>query len=244
MKFPHFLRMSAAETIYNRGIAEGVWEEETLKSKIRLVARFRGTQDVAHGKSLLLRHILLGITVPQTLVMKSPLAICVCRMTEPSRCCLFFANAWDFQPDNRPKMPFHVCPSITITGRKEIPLHMKKKNTYDPERRTYFVHARMNEEEWQTFLAQVESLGITQSEFIRQAVTTAAVKVTVQPVYDSEVLDEIAAQCGKIGSNINQIARHLNENNPIEARLIKECRHGIAEISDIKKTLEKLDGGI
>lgn len=86
---------------------------------------------------------------------------------------------------------------------------MKKKEAYRPELRNYVAHARMNEEEWKLFNSQAKKLGLSQSEFIRQAVFTAKVNVIVRPVYDSAVLDKIAAEYGKIGSNINQIARHL-----------------------------------
>lgn len=119
---------------------------------------------------------------------------------------------------------------------------MKRKAKYDPEVRTHNVHARLNEEEWRRFLSQAENLGITQAEFIRQAILKAKVNVTVHPVYSSDKLDEIAAHCGKVGSNINQIAHHLNAGNPLEARLLKECRYCIAEISEIKARLEELDG--
>lgn len=59
---------------------------------------------------------------------------------------------------------------------------MKRKATYQPERRTHIAHARMNDEEWAQFLSQLEKLGLSQSDFIRQAIATAQVKVTVQPV--------------------------------------------------------------
>ena len=71
-------------------------------------------------------------------------------------------------------------------------------------------------------MSQLQKLGVSQSDFIRQAITTA--------------------QCGKIGSNINQIAHWLNGGNPMEARLLKECRHGLADLSRIKQELEKLAG--
>ena len=87
---------------------------------------------------------------------------------------------------------------------------MKKKVTYDPERRTHIAHARMNDDEWTLFMSQLDQLGLSQSEFIRQAIFTAKVNVTVQPVFQSDTLDEIAAQYGKIGSNLNQIAHYLN----------------------------------
>ena len=80
---------------------------------------------------------------------------------------------------------------------------MKKKVTHNPEPRTHIAHARLNDEEWEQFMSQLQKLGVSQSDFIRQAITTAQINVTVQPVCNSDTLDEIAAQCGKIGSNIN-----------------------------------------
>ena len=62
---------------------------------------------------------------------------------------------------------------------------MKKKATYDPERRTHIAHARMNDDEWTLFMSQLDQLGLSQSEFIRQAIFTAKVNVTVQPVFQS-----------------------------------------------------------
>ena len=78
-------------------------------------------------------------------------------------------------------------------------------------------------------MSQLQKLGVSQSDFIRQAITTAQINVTVQPVCNSDTLDEIAAQCG-------------NGGNPMEARLLKECRHGLADLSRIKQELEKLAG--
>ncbi|MDO5408954.1 MAG: plasmid mobilization relaxosome protein MobC [Lachnospiraceae bacterium] len=119
---------------------------------------------------------------------------------------------------------------------------MKRKATYQPERRTHIAHARMNDAEWEQFLSQLEKLGVSQSDFIRQAILTAQVKVTVQPIYNSEVLDEIAAQYGKIGSNLNQIAHHLNAGNPLTARLMKDINHCLADLSGLKQKLENLAG--
>lgn len=119
---------------------------------------------------------------------------------------------------------------------------MKRKATYQPERRTHIAHARMNDEEWTQFLSQLEKLGLSQSDFIRQAIATAQVKVTVQPVYKSEVLDEIAAQYGKIGSNLNQIAHHLNADNPMTARMMKDLNHCLADLAVLKQKLETLAG--
>ena len=83
---------------------------------------------------------------------------------------------------------------------------MKKKATYHPEHRTHVITVRMNEDEWQMFQQRLQDSGMMQSDFVRQAVATAKVDVHIHSVYDSEVLDQIAAELGKIGSNMNQIA--------------------------------------
>ena len=120
---------------------------------------------------------------------------------------------------------------------------MKKKATYDPEIRSHVITVRMNEEEWTAFQSQRKKLGeLSQSDFIRQAVTTAQVKVTVRPVFDSEKLDQMIAECGKIGSNINQIARHLNEGNPFTAQLQKNLNHCLADLSQLKRKIEEMAG--
>lgn len=119
---------------------------------------------------------------------------------------------------------------------------MKKKPKYDPARRTHIAHARMNDEEWLQFMTQLEKLGVSQSDFIRQAIFTAQVNVTVQPVFSSDTLDEIAAQYGKIGSNLNQIAHYLNGGNPMQANTLKGIHHCLADLQSLKQKIEVLAG--
>lgn len=122
------------------------------------------------------------------------------------------------------------------------PFNMKKKVKYNPENRNYMVHARLNDMEWVQFMSQLEKLGLSQSDFIRQAIFTAKVNVTVQPVFNSEKLDEIAMQYGKIGSNLNQIAHYLNAGNPMQAKLMREVNHYLAGMQSLKQKVEELAG--
>lgn len=71
---------------------------------------------------------------------------------------------------------------------------------------------------------------------------TAKVNVMVQPVFNSEKLDEIAMQYGKIGSNLNQNAHHLNAGNPMQAKLIREINHCLADMQSLKQSVEELAG--
>lgn len=58
----------------------------------------------------------------------------------------------------------------------------------------------------------------------------------------SDMLDEISAQYGKIGSNLNQIAHYLNRGNPMQARQMREISHCIADLSMLKQKIEELAG--
>lgn len=82
---------------------------------------------------------------------------------------------------------------------------MKKKATYHPEHRTHVITVRMNEDEWQMFQQRLQDSEMMQSDFVRQAIATAKVDVHIHPVYDSEVLDRIAAELGRSASNMNRL---------------------------------------
>ena len=90
---------------------------------------------------------------------------------------------------------------------------MRKK--YNTPHRSRVVKTRLSEDEYADFTARLAPYGISQSEFLRQAIR----RTTIRPViHVSAVNDELlsavgklAAEYGRIGGNLNQIARYLNE---------------------------------
>ena len=90
---------------------------------------------------------------------------------------------------------------------------MKKK--YNTPHRCHVVKTRMTEEEYADFTERLKHYDMSQSEFIRQAITRATIRpiVTVSPVNDEllSAVGRLTAEYGKIGGNLNQIARALNE---------------------------------
>ena len=69
----------------------------------------------------------------------------------------------------------------------------------------------MTEEEYADFTGRLEHYDISQAEFIRQAITRATIRpvVTISPVNDEllAAVGKLTAEYGKIGGNLNQIAR-------------------------------------
>ena len=90
---------------------------------------------------------------------------------------------------------------------------MKKK--YNTPHRCHVVKTRMTEEEYADFTERLKHYDMSQAEFIRQAITRATIRpiVTVSPVNDEllSAVGRLTAEYGKIGGNLNQIARALNE---------------------------------
>ena len=76
------------------------------------------------------------------------------------------------------------------------------------------------------------------ADAVRQAITGASVRpiITVHPVNDEllSALGKITAEYGKIGSNLNQIARSLNEYRTPYPQLAVELRNAATDLATLK----------
>ncbi len=106
---------------------------------------------------------------------------------------------------------------------------MKKYNT--PHRRRV-IKTRLTEEEYAEFSERVTLCKMSQAEFIRQALIKSSIRpvITVSPVNDEllSAVGKLTAEYGKIGGNLNQIARCLNEYGAPYNALSQEVRAAIA----------------
>ena len=117
---------------------------------------------------------------------------------------------------------------------------MKRYNT--PHRRRV-IKTRLTEEEYAEFSERVTLCQMSQSEYIRQALIKSRIRpvITVSPVNDEllSAVGKLTAEYGKIGGNLNQIARCLNEYGaPYNTN---EVRAAIAELAALKfEVLQKV----
>ena len=89
------------------------------------------------------------------------------------------------------------------------------RDRYNTPHRSRVVKTRMTEEEYAEFAQRLSACNMSQAEFIRKAITGAAIRpiITVSPVNDEllAAVGKLTAEYGRIGGNLNQIARYLNE---------------------------------
>ena len=116
---------------------------------------------------------------------------------------------------------------------------------YNTPHRSHVVKTRMTEEEYADFTGRLEHYDISQAEFIRQAITRATIRpiVTVSPVNDEllAAVGKLTAEYGKIGGNLNQIARTLNEWHSPYPAMAKELKDAAADLAALKfEVLQKV----
>ena len=113
---------------------------------------------------------------------------------------------------------------------------MRKR--YNTPHRSRVVKTRMTEEEYAEFAERLSAYNMSQAEFIRQAITGAAIRpiITVSPVNDEllAVVGKLTAEYGRIGNNLNQIARFLNEYGTPYNALSVEVRAAISDLAALK----------
>ena len=115
------------------------------------------------------------------------------------------------------------------------------KKTYNTPHRSRVVKTRMTEDEYAEFSEQLSLYGISQAEYIRQAIRGLPIHpiIKVSPVNDEllSAIGKLTAEYGKIGGNLNQIARSLNEYGAPYRELSADVRAAIGELHDLKYDL-------
>ena len=96
---------------------------------------------------------------------------------------------------------------------------MKRYNT---PHRSRVVKTRMTEEEYAEFAQRLSAYHMSQAEFIRQAITGAAIRpiITVSPINDEllAAVGKLTAEYGRIGGNLNQYRPTHRHCRPAEPR--------------------------
>ena len=121
---------------------------------------------------------------------------------------------------------------------------MRKR--YNTPHRSHVIKTRLSDEEYADFTKRLAPYGISQSEFLRQAIRRAAIRpvIHVSAVNDELLLavGKLTAEYGRIGGNLNPIARYLNEDGVPYNPLSGEVRAAISDLAVLKYEVLKKVG--
>ena len=106
----------------------------------------------------------------------------------------------------------------------------------------------LDDEEHADFLRHLEIYDMNQSEFIREAISGATIKPTIVATLVSDDLlaavGKLIAEYGRIGNNLDQIARHLNEWHSPYPAMAKELQSAVADLATLKfEVMKKVGDG-
>ena len=173
---------------------------------------------------------LVGECLPQTLLMR------LAPLKNPSKYFFgFFKNS----------SASHPVFLLLVRGHHAQKGGQPPMKRYNMPHRSRVVKTRLTDEEYADFTARLAPYGMSQSEFIRQAITRATIRpiVTVSPVNDEllAAVGKLTAEYGRIGGNLNQIARYLNEYGVPYNALSGEVRAAISDLAALKfEVLQKV----
>ena len=117
----------------------------------------------------------------------------------------------------------------------------RKKKEFPPVKER-FIGFRVTDELYGIIETEASQAKMSVSEYCRTLATNKRVAIRKEVVFDNPELLSALSNLGKIGSNLNQIARHLNEGNSIDATLRKELLQCITELRNIREEIKEMAG--
>ena len=104
------------------------------------------------------------------------------------------------------------------------------------------VHLRMSETEYEIFLERSTASNMTVSNFIRNALDRQNVIIKYEITADVPDIKKLIGELGKIGSNLNQIARYFNQGGIISSEMRKEIKKSLRDIYEMKYEVMRMAG--
>ena len=117
----------------------------------------------------------------------------------------------------------------------------RKKKEFPPVKER-FIGFRVTEDLYKVIETEASEAKMSVSEYCRSVATNKRIILKKEFVFDNPELLSALSNLGKIGSNLNQIARHLNEGGAMNLSLRKELLQCITELRAIRENVKEIAG--
>lgn len=101
---------------------------------------------------------------------------------------------------------------------------------------------RLTDTEYEIVSESAKAAHLPLAEYVRKQIMKQKVTAKYEIVADLPELKKLVAEFGKIGSNLNQIARHFNQGGIHSQEMRQAINRCIAEIYEMKYEVVKMAG--
>ena len=104
------------------------------------------------------------------------------------------------------------------------------------------VHFRLTETEYEILFERATASNMTVSDFIRNALDKQNVIIKYEITADVKEIKKLIGEFGKIGGNLNQIARYFNQGGIISSEMRTEIKKSLRDIYEMKYEVMRMAG--
>ena len=119
---------------------------------------------------------------------------------------------------------------------------MRKRKVRSEPQKERFVGVRFDQATYNKIEAAARAADLSVSEYIRRMVIKGKITIRQEVVAEVPMLKKLIAEFGKIGSNLNQIARHYNGGGVRSREMYERTQRAISELYAMKYEVEKMGG--
>ena len=106
----------------------------------------------------------------------------------------------------------------------------------------HFVAVRLSDIEIELLDQNASILGVSRSEYLRKLLIEKEICNRIEIVADIKILRKLVSEYGKIGSNLNQIARYFNSGGDRSRAVEEEIHQCISALFLLRKKVLRMAG--
>ena len=119
---------------------------------------------------------------------------------------------------------------------------MTKRKVDDKHKRNTVITLRLTDMELATLDKACDNTGLSRSNYLRNLIMQNTPKIHFEVIADMDVLRKLVSEYGKIGSNLNQIAKYFNSGGERSLVIEDEIRQCITDLFLLRKDVLRLAG--
>ena len=109
-------------------------------------------------------------------------------------------------------------------------------------KRNHHIMLRLNDTEYDIVTENAQTANLPVAEYARKQVMNQRITMKYEVVADVPELKKLISEFGKIGSNLNQIAKYFNQGGIISSEMRTEIKKSLRDIYEMKYEVMRMAG--